>query len=89
MTSRAIMLAAFAISLAAAAPGFAQMGNGSMMKGDDKGVMSKGGDMPMSKSQMATMKRCHAMSERRMMKSKTCSNMMKMHSDMMKGDAKM
>lgn len=88
MTSKTTIIAVFIIS-AAAAPGFAQMDSGSMMKSHEKGTISTGSEMPMSKSQVATMKRCHAMPEKKMMKSKSCSNMMKMHSDMMKGDMKM
>lgn len=42
--------------------------------------------MAMSKANMTTMKRCHRMSHKAMMKSRRCAAMMKSHSDMMHSD---
>ena len=56
------------------------MSKGSMSSSDS---MSSG-SMHMSKSQMATMNKCKAMSHDAMMKSSKCAAMMKAHPDMMK-----
>ncbi len=54
-----------------------------------KDNMSSSGSMHMSKSQMKMMHGCQAMSHDEMMKNSKCMKMMKMHPDMMKGDAMM
>lgn len=83
MVRQFFLVGTFLIATAAATPGIAQMQNGSMMAGHEKGMMSSSGDMKMTKSQMASMKRCNAMSHSMMMKNKKCVAMMKMHPDMM------
>lgn len=92
MKGKTLILGALALALAGA-PAVAQtsrdtgmmtnstMSNG-MMANDH--MMSNGKAMKMTKSQMASMKRCQAMGQARMMKNKTCMSMMKMHPDMMK-----
>lgn len=70
--------------LAFAGAAYAQtdtMSKGSMSSSEN---MSSG-SMHMSKSQMATMNKCKAMSHDAMMKSHSCMKMMKAHPDMMKG----
>ncbi len=92
MTGKTLILGTLALALVGV-PAVAQtsrdtgmmtnstMSNG-MMANDH--MMSNGKAMKMTKSQMASMKRCQAMSQARMMKNKTCMSMMKMHPEMMK-----
>jgi hypothetical protein len=84
MLRKSFLVGAFLIATAAATPDIAQMQNGSMMAGHEKGMMSSSGDMEMTKAQMASMKRCNVMSHSMMMKNKKCVAMMKMHPNMMK-----
>ena len=81
MTRKHMIIGAFAIALVGNIPASAQMQSGSMKSG---AMMADHGNMKMTKSQIMTMKKCHGMSHRMMMKNAKCAAMMKMHSDMMK-----
>jgi hypothetical protein len=62
------------------------MPNGSTMpmpKGQMGGSGMGSGKMAMSKADISTMRHCHKMSHKAMMKSRRCSALMKSHSDMM------
>lgn len=75
-----------ALGVAAGAPAWAQDTSGQMgAMGGNSSSMSTSpmASRSMSKSQMATMKRCQAMSSDIMMKNKKCSAMVKMHPEMM------
>lgn len=89
MVSIKMMTTALALATAGAAPVLAQdtMGaqSGSAM---NSASMAPSGSMApgtMSKSQMAAMKKCQAMSSDMMMKNKKCASMAKMHPEMMQG----
>jgi hypothetical protein len=77
--------AGIGLMLLSSAPVSAQMSNSamSMPKGQMGGSAMGPGHMAMSKAEMATMKQCHNMSHKAMMKSKRCTAMMKSHPDMM------
>ena len=74
MTRNIMIVGALVTALAATAPLTAQMKSGDQMKS---------GEMKMSKSEMAAMNKCKAMSHDAMMKNKKCAAMMKKESDMM------
>lgn len=76
------LLAISAMSLAASAPAVAQ---GAMAQGG----MAKGSMSHMSAADARMMNSCKAMSHEAMMKNRNCARMMRMHPDMMKGDAMM
>jgi hypothetical protein len=86
---------AFAAAAMATGPAFAQDTSGQMsgQSGSQTGSMPASGDTGsssmsssgMTKSQMATMKKCQAMSSDMMMKNKKCASMAKMHPEMMQG----
>ena len=76
MKSIKLMCAAAMLASVVAAPALAQMASGSMMSGDH---------MKMSKMDQKKMAKCNAMSHEKMMKNASCTKMMKMHPDMMKG----
>ena len=71
-----LMIGATLMAVITAAPGMAQMSQGSM---------SSDMKMKMSSADMKKMKSCQNMSRATMMKNKGCMKMMKMHPDMMKG----
>ena len=75
-----ILFAATALSVGFYAPAIAQQA----MKHDH---MSSGSSMHMWHKHMKTMHKCKAMSHDMMMKNAGCKKMMKMHPDMMSGDA--
>lgn len=81
MTRMHMIISAFAIALVGSIPAFAQMEGGSMKSG---AMMADHGNMKITKSQITTMKKCHGIAHRVMMKNTKCASMMKMHSDMMK-----
>jgi hypothetical protein len=91
--------AAAGLVLLSVAPASAQMNKstmpmpkGSTMPMSNEKMGSSGmvsGQMAMSKADMSTMKHCHKMSHKAMMKSRRCSAMMKSHSDMMMQSGKM
>ncbi len=76
------LVAISAMSIAAATPALAQ---DAMMKGGMKSDKM----MKMSDTDTKKMKMCQAMPHDKMMKNAGCMKMMKMHPDMMKGDAMM
>ena len=76
--------ALLALGMVASGPALAQDKSMGAMQGNSMGMPS-GSMGKMSKSQMATMKRCQAMSSDMMMKDKKCAAMAKMHPEMMQG----
>jgi len=92
MTGKTLILGALALALAGAPAAAQTSGDKSMMSNGmmSNGMMAKdhmmanGKIMKMTKAQMASMKRCKAMSRAGMMKNKMCMSMMKMHPGMMK-----
>ena len=89
MVSIKIMSAALALAAAATTPIMAQdtMGaqTGSATNGASMAPSTATSSGTMSKSQMAAMKKCQAMSSDMMMKNKKCMSMAKMHPEMMQG----
>ena len=87
MNSIKTLAAVAALVIAGTAPALAQdMAGG--QSGTAMNSMAPSGSMgsgTMTKSQMATMKKCQAMSSDKMMKNKKCTSMAKMHPEMMQG----
>lgn len=98
MISKTVLSAAFAIAALGTVPSIAQTtGRSGSMSGQDRsmnGSAMRDGSMStgmtkMSKSQMATMKRCQAMTSDKMMKNRSCAKLQKMHPEMMNSSSTM
>lgn len=98
MIGKTMISAAFAVAALGAVPSVAQMtGQSGSMGGQDRSMggstMGNGGMSTgmakMSKSQMATMKRCQAMTSDKMMKNRSCIKLQKMHPEMMNSSSTM
>ena len=84
-TALGLAMLTLAGGAALAAEGGAMMKSDGAMKTDSMAAKP----MAMSPRDMKTIKACNAMSHDRMMKSKACMTMAKMHPDMMHGDGMM